>query len=164
VTYEANSRDGRHYWLTPPELMRALHNEFAFDFDPCPFPRPEGFDGLHCEWGRSNYVNPPFKGPTAWVRKALREHAKGKRVVFVFPVDKWVLLLLEAGAKVRNLRDVKWCATEDGMPGAGTGRHIAAFVLEPTREVVDPSVLPDQENVYRINASWQLSLFDEAAD
>jgi hypothetical protein len=39
-------------------------------------------------------------------------------------------MLLEAGAKVRNLRDVKWLATEDGSEGAGTGRHIACFVLE----------------------------------
>jgi hypothetical protein len=41
------------------------------------------------------------------------------------------LLLLEAGATVRNLRDVKWCATEDGQPGKGIGRHVAMFVLEP---------------------------------
>jgi hypothetical protein len=136
--------------------MRALHNEFAFDFDPCPYPRPAAFDGLACEWGRSNYVNPPFKGPTAWVRKALREHAKGKRVVFVFPVDKWVLLLLEAGATVRNLRDVKWCATEDGLPGAGTGRHIAAFVLEPRVEIAADAALPDPFEVYRPNATADL--------
>lgn len=131
MPYEGNSQDGRHYWLTPPLLMQALHYKFSFDFDPCPYPQPEGFDGLTVEWGRSNYVNPPFKGPTAWVRKAIAENQKGKRVVFVFPVDKWLLLLLEAGAKVYNLRDVKWCAIEDGQPGKGTGRHIAMFVLEP---------------------------------
>ena len=76
-------------------------------------------------------MNPPFAGPTAWVRKAIAENQKGKRVVFVFPIDKWVHLLLEAGATVRNLRDIKWCAIEDGNPGKGTGRHIAAFILEP---------------------------------
>ncbi len=42
-----------------------------------------------------------------------------------------VLMLLDAGAKVTNLGDVKWLATEDGSPGKGTGRHIACFVLEP---------------------------------
>lgn len=46
------------------------------------------------------------------------------------PIDKWVLMLLKAGAKVRNLGDVRWCATEDGSTGKGTGRHIAAFILE----------------------------------
>ena len=29
----------------------------------------------------------------------------------VYPIDKWVLMLIEAGAKVENLGDVKWCAT-----------------------------------------------------
>jgi hypothetical protein len=38
--------------------------------------------------------------------------------------------MLESGAKVRNLGDVRWLSTEDGTPGNGTGRHIAAFILE----------------------------------
>lgn len=144
--HAGNGGDGKHYWLTPPGVLAELNAEFHFDFDPCPFPLPEGFDGLTCEWGQSSYVNPPFgsilhhgpndkkpkkKGMTAWVRKALAEHAKGKRVVMVYPLDKWVLMLLAAGAKVRNLGDVKWLATEDGSAGKGTGRHIACFVLEP---------------------------------
>ena len=47
----------------------------------------------------------------------------------VYPIDKWILMLLGAGAKVENLGDVKWCATEDGEPGKVTGRHIAMFIL-----------------------------------
>ena len=139
--HEGNGDDGKHYWLTPPDLYAALDAEFHFDFDPCPYPLPDGFDGLTCEWGQSNYVNPPFgsiwhegkkKGPTAWVRKAITEHRKGKTVVFVYPLDKWVLMLLDAlGASVRNLGDVRWVATEDGSIGPGTGRHIACFILAP---------------------------------
>ena len=138
--HQGNGEDGKHYWVTPPDVYASLHAEFSFTFDPCPWPLPTGFDGLTCEWGASNYVNPPFgsiihegkkKGPTAWVRKALAEWRKGKRVVLVYPVDKWVLMLLEAGATVRNLRDVRWLATEDGSRGAGTGRHVACFILEP---------------------------------
>jgi len=125
------SKDGRHYWLTPPELMNELQKEFNFDFDACPYPRPHEFDGLNIDWGNSTYVNPPFSGPTAWVRKAIAENKKGKRVVFVFPIYKWIHLLLEAGATVRNLGDVKWCAIEDGKPGKGIGQHIACFILEP---------------------------------
>jgi hypothetical protein len=71
------------------------------------------------------------KGATAWARKAITENAKGKRVVLVHPIDKWVLMLLAAGATVRNLGDVRWLATEDGSEGKGTGRHIAAFILQP---------------------------------
>lgn len=136
-----NGEDQKHYWLTPPDLLARLSDEFGpFDFDPCPYPLPHGFDGLTCEWGRRNYVNPPFgsimhqgkkKGPTAWVRKAIEEHRKGKTVVLVYPIDKWILMLLaELGAEVRNLGDVRWLATEDGSVGKGTGRHIACFVLE----------------------------------
>src|SRR4051812_36873673 len=90
--FHVGAPDGNHYWLTPPELMAKLTDEYGFTFDPCPYPKPEGFDGLTCEWGSSNYVNPPFgsiihegkkKGMTAWVRKALKEFRKGKRVVLV---------------------------------------------------------------------------------
>lgn len=145
-----NGEDGKHYWLTPPELLDQLAAEHGpFDFDPCPFPKPEAFDGLTCEWGECSYVNPPFgsilhqgpgdrkpkkKGPTAWARKAIAESEKGKRVVLVYPVDKWLLMLLAAGAKVSNLGDVRWHATEDGSVGKGTGRHIACFVLDGAKE------------------------------
>lgn len=137
---DGNGDDGKHYWLTPPDLMARLQAEFGFDFDACPHPIPAGFDGLVDPWGTSTYVNPPFgsivhqgkkKGPTAWARKAIHEAQQGKRVVMVYPIDKWVLMLLQAGAEVRNLGDVRWCATEDGSVGKGTGRHIAAFILGP---------------------------------
>jgi len=55
-----NGEDQKHYWLTPPDIYAALDAEFRFDFDPCPFPLPADFDGLTCDWGQSNYVNPPF--------------------------------------------------------------------------------------------------------
>lgn len=138
-----NGDDGKHYWLTPPDLKLKLEIEFGpFDFDPCPFPKPDNFDGLTCEWGQRNYVNPPFgsimqqgkkKGPTAWMRKAIEQQKKGRFCLVVYPLDKWVLMMMEAvGAQnVRNLRDVRWCATEDGSQGKGTGRHIAAFILQP---------------------------------
>lgn len=165
--HTGNGSDGKHYWLTPPDLYARLDAEFHFDFDPCPFPRPDGFDGLTCEWGRSNYVNIPFGsvlrfegldckhetatkksktcihcgevgkklGPTAWMRKAIAEAAKGKTVVLVYPIDKWVPMMLKAtlgdNARVRNLGDVRWCAIEDGSQGKGTGRHIICLVLGP---------------------------------
>jgi hypothetical protein len=139
--HTGNLANKKHYWLTPPALYAELDAEFQFDFDPCPFPLPPGFDGLTCPWGKRNYVNPPFgsimhqgkkKGPTAWVRKAIDEQNRGNLTVLVYPVDKWVLMMLSAiGTKVRNLGDVRWHSIEDGLPGNGTGRHIAAFILEP---------------------------------
>ena len=142
-----NGDDGKHYWLTPwndPAFVSLAARYGPFNFDPCPCPKPDDFDGLTVDWGSSSYVNPPFgsimhqgpgdakpkkKGPTAWARKAIAEADQGKRVVLVYPIDKWVLMLLAAGAKVENLGDVRWLATEDGSRGKGTGRHIAAFIL-----------------------------------
>lgn len=143
--HKGNGVDKKHYWLTPPELMQELTVRFQFDLDACPFPKPDDFDGLTSEWGNVTYVNPPFgsvmhqgpddkkpkkKGPTAWARKAIIEAEKGKKVVMVYPIDKWVLMMIKAGARIENLGDVKWCATEDGTPGKGTGRHIAMFILD----------------------------------
>ncbi len=137
-----NGDDQKHYWIVPPEIWTPLNAKFDFDFDPCPHPLPPDFDGLTCEWGQRNWVNPPFgsiihqgrkKGPTAWMRKAIIEQKKGKLSVIVYPIDKWVLMMLAAigCTKVINLGDVRWLSTEDGLPGKGTGRHIACFILEP---------------------------------
>ena len=148
MTFTEGAKDGKHYWLTPEELIADLRAEFEFNYDPCPYPRPDGYDGLLAEWGSSSYVNPPFgaveyvdengkvkkRGATAWARKCIEEYKKGKRVVMVYPIDKWVLMLLGAGAKVRNLGDVKWEAIEDRNAHKGTGRHIAMFILDPDAE------------------------------
>lgn len=142
MSYYKGNKDGRHYWLTPPNILNKLNKEFSFNFDACPYPKPDDFDGLTCEWGQSTYVNPPFgsiihegkkKGPTAWARKALLEQSKGKDVVMVYPVDKWILMLAEKCSEIRNLGDVKWCSIEDGHPGKGIGRHVAMFVLKGDR-------------------------------
>jgi hypothetical protein len=130
--------DSKEYILLPPDLRAKLVKEFHCTFDPCPYPKPDHFDGLTEDWGESNLVNPPFgsfmhngkmRGPTAWARKALVEYRKRKTIVFLYPIDKWILELLAAGAEVRNLGDIHWLSTKDGQPGPGTGRHVAAFIL-----------------------------------
>lgn len=131
MTYKG-AKDGKHYWLTPKDIYKKLDDEFHFDFDPCPYPLPKGFDGLKESWGSCSYVNPPFEsGVTKWVRKSIEEYKKGKKVIFVFPIDKWIHYMLEAGAEVRNLKDVRWESIEDHKAGLGTGRWIACFVLDP---------------------------------
>lgn len=143
MSFDNGNKDGNHYWLTPPELMEKLNEEFDFDFDACPYPKPESFNGLDCEWGKSTYVNPPFgsiiidgrkKGPTAWAKKAIDEMKKGKDVVLVYPVYKWILMLLEHCSEVRNLKDVKWCSIENGQEGKGIGQHIACFILKGNKD------------------------------
>ena len=166
MSFGKGNKDGKHYWLTPPNLYEQLRIEFDFDYDPCPFPKPDDYDGLRAEWGESNYVNPPFgsytdkidgkkKGATAWARKCIKEFEKGKRVVMVYPVDKWVLMLLDAGAKVKNLKDIRWLATEDMTEGQGTGRHIACFILDPEnfkkKSTKSLKTLYDKQNLDKID-------------
>lgn len=149
MTYEGgNAKDGKHYWLSPPDLIAEVEKELGKDyFDPCPFPRPDDLDGLDIEWGEKTYVNPPFGsfekfpgkrpiGITAWIRKAITEYKKGKKIVLVYPIDKWVHMMIAEGADIRNMGDVKWLATEDQSQGPGTGRHVAMFILDPDKERV----------------------------
>ena len=73
-------------WKTPKAIYEGLNKEFNFDFDPCP-DNPK-FDGLKIEWGKSNFVNPPYKTKVqdAFVEKAFEEWKKGKTVVLLIPV------------------------------------------------------------------------------
>jgi hypothetical protein len=104
------------YWLTPPAVYAELDREFNFDFDPCPYPRPGDFDGISIPWGRSNYVNPPFRrsdgafgaGPTAFIRKAIDEQKLGKTSVIIINTMSFINLLLEAGAECRSMGRMRW--------------------------------------------------------
>jgi hypothetical protein len=127
-------RDTKHYWLTPPDRMAQIKAEFGPNiFDPCPYPRPPGFDGLEVEWGEVNYVNPLFRktdgvGISDWVRKMIVEQGKGRTSILVFPTYSWFHLLLNAGAKMRSLGQVHWLAIEDGS-AQKTSLPIIMFIL-----------------------------------
>lgn len=127
-------RDKVGYWLTPPEVMEPLQEEFRFAYDACPFPRPAGFDGLAEEWGSPVWVNPPWEGadvagPTAWARKCITEARKGKDVVMIFPQDKWAMELLNAGAEIRPMPTFRWLNPEGERQPKAPGRGHALFIL-----------------------------------
>lgn len=107
LTLSTPPADKVGYWITPPEIYKTLDKEFGFDCDPCPYPRPEGYDGLQEDWGQISYVNPPFTNHYRWVNKALQEVDKGKTVVMVYPVMRDILKVVKAGAEFRPL-DVHW--------------------------------------------------------
>ena len=77
-------------WKTPPELYKKLNDEFSFDFDPCPYQENDlEVDGLKCEWGMRNYINPPYSRnlKESFVKKAIEESKKGKLCVLLLPVS-----------------------------------------------------------------------------
>ena len=45
-------------WKTPDSFYNKLNEIYHFDFDPCPY--QSDFDGLKIEWGKANFVNPPY--------------------------------------------------------------------------------------------------------
>jgi hypothetical protein len=138
--HEPGRRQNGQFWLTPSDLYDALDAEFHFDFDPCPYPLPKGFNALTMDWGKRNYVNPPFRksdvvhgeGLTAFIRKAITEQRKGRTSVLVLPVFDYVAMLIAAGAEVRSLghvpfRDVNSRRTPNHPP------NCVCFVLRGGR-------------------------------
>ena len=101
--------------ISPPELMEPLIKHYNFDFDPCPYPRPEGYNSLTVEWGWSNYCNPLYwgggirgQGITAFVNKAIEESKKGKFTLLNLPVDGWVGKLIYGKPNIHVRRDWYW--------------------------------------------------------
>lgn len=77
-------------YATPPEFYNNLNLRFNFDFDPCPYNENEIIvDGLNIEWGKSNFVNPPYsrKLKELFIKKGIEEMKKGKLCVFLIPVS-----------------------------------------------------------------------------
>lgn len=100
-------------WATPPDVYDKFNQEFNFDFDPCPlnlWEITEKTDGLLIEWGKRNYINPPYsrKLKEAFVIKAIEESKKGKLCVCLLPVSTSTKLfhdhILPNAKEIRFLR------------------------------------------------------------
>ena len=73
MRYPGTKSDKEQIFLTPDCIM----SKYEDWFDPCPHPRPSGFDGLQVNWGDKASVNPPWRHIRPWVEKALIESGKG---------------------------------------------------------------------------------------
>ena len=82
---------GNDHWQTPPELYEKLNDEFNFDFDPCPILETitDDTDGLIIDWGKVNFVNPPYnqKLKEAFVMRAIDFAKQGRTCVMLLPVS-----------------------------------------------------------------------------
>lgn len=68
-------------WATPKYIYKQAVEKGMFD--PCPL--CSFVDGLQIEWGKSNFVNPPYSQLKKWVEKSIAENVKGKEVVLLIP-------------------------------------------------------------------------------
>jgi len=132
------NRDGsvvNDHWATPKWLYDELNKEFNFDYDPCPLYAT--FDGLETEWGRSNYINPPYNrfDKPKFIQKAYDEWLLGKTCVLLIPVatsTKQFHDLILPNAEIRFLKGrVAFC----GYNGKGEyseknkGKHDSMIVV-----------------------------------
>jgi hypothetical protein len=95
----------RQDWVTPKCLYNELDQEFGFDFDPCPL--NPSFDGLSIEWGKVNFVNPPYKESKKWIKKAFGENLKAKVCVLLLPARTDTLAFHEFIYKKHEIRFLK---------------------------------------------------------
>lgn len=94
------------HWATPPDLYNRLNETYQFDFDPCPL--HSKIDGLTIDWGKMNFVNPPYskKLKEAFVLKAIEESKKGRRSVLLLPVSTSTKLFHDY--ILPNAKDIKF--------------------------------------------------------
>ena len=86
-------------WKTPKNIYD-VYMKLGY-FDPCP--TDAKFDGLNIEWGKKNFVNPPYKDISKWVDKAIEEKSKGKNIVMLIPArtdTKWFRRLYENNCRI----------------------------------------------------------------
>ncbi len=132
------NRDGlenNDNWETPDWLYKELDEEFHFDFDPCPL-NPT-FDGLAVEWGKSNYVNPPYNrvDKPKFIQKAYEEWKKGKTVVLLLPTatgTKQFHEIILPNAEVRFLKGrvaFKGYNTKGEYTTKNKGKHDSMIVI-----------------------------------
>ena len=113
-------------WATPLYFYEKLNEEFGFDFDPCPYNTGKlNFDGLKIEWGKSNFVNPPYsqKLKEQFVLKAIEESKKGKQCVLLLPVSTSTKLFHELIQP--NAKEIRFIKGRINFIGINTkGEHV----------------------------------------
>lgn len=72
-------------------------------FDPCKLSNGElrEFDGVG-EWKDKTFVNPPYSNPMPFIKNAIKENKKGKRIILLLKADtstRWFAELQNNGAK-----------------------------------------------------------------
>lgn len=86
-------------WATPKYIYDQAIKKGMFD--PCPL--GGHVDGLILDWGKSNFVNPPYSKLRKWIEKSIAEHRKGKSVTLLIPArtdTKAFKLLFEYGSSI----------------------------------------------------------------
>jgi len=132
---DRSGKQNDDHWQTPQWLYDKLDEEFKFDFDPCP--NYAEFNGLEIEWGKSNFVNPPYNrvDKPKFIQKAFDEWKKGKTCVLLIPAatgTKQFHELILPHAEIRFLKG-RIAFVEGGKPrdskATKKGKHDSMVVI-----------------------------------
>jgi len=104
---------------TPKDFYESLNETYHFDFDPCPF--KSDWDGLALlDWGKSNFVNPPFSKNKHFLKKAVEEMQKGNMSIFLLPIRSnskyWQELVFPFATDFFFLKGMNFIGYEREMP------------------------------------------------
>ncbi len=107
-------------WRTPKKLYQELDKEFHFDFDPCIVDDKATMqsNGLYVDWGKSNFVNPPYNNIAKWVAKSYQEYKKGNLVVLLIPSrtdTQWWHNYCMLATEIRFIKG-RLCFNDNGKP------------------------------------------------
>ena len=124
-------------WMTPPEIYNPLHQEFQFNFDPCPITWKEGDpDALITSWGSSTFCNPPYSKVAEFVKKSHEESKKGNLVVLLINActdTKWFHEYIYKKAEVRFVKGrIKFINPLDPDSKVPSPRPSMIVVFRPT--------------------------------
>lgn len=97
-------------WGTPDTALSVIEEHFKVRlcrWDPAPYPKPPGFDGLLEPWrhpvGETLLVNPPYSQMDAWIAKMVAEARGGKSVIALLPNQsdrKWYPQVIEHAEEI----------------------------------------------------------------
>lgn len=136
---------------TPKYFFDDLNKEFHFTFDPCPLHGKDNpkKDGLKIEWGKSNFVNPPYSNIKSWILKALQELLKGKSSVFLITAKTsssyWHDFIFPFASEIRFLKT-----------GLIFGHHKKVFPFPLAIVIFDPENIPKRKEIEKESYSYAL--------
>jgi len=138
------SKDIKDLWQTPIKLFNKLDSEFNFTHDVASSKENtlcDNFitledDALSCNWGDSNWCNPPYSNINPWVDKAILENKKGNTVVMLVPSDtsvKWFKKAFNSCEDIRFISGrISFINSDTQKPVNGNNKGSVLFVWSNT--------------------------------
>lgn len=133
----------RDLWQTPAYLFNWYNKQYNFTHDIaashtnhlCPEYFTKEDDALKQEWGKCNFLNPPYSDITPWVTKAIQEQHKGNTTVMLIPADTsvaWFKLAWDNAFKIELISGrISFVNAQTGKAVNGNNKGSVVFIFDP---------------------------------